>query len=124
MKTFTAYQNILSSEIIDQVNSMGRDKVLSEILKYAAYLDLRCFGSKKWEPEMIQHFEAVAQVELPEDSIQPLEDVFHMLNVPGMPYKKLVEQHRSLSVGDLIRDDQTGEFFLVENFGFEKVEIA
>lgn len=123
MKTFTAYQNILNSEIVKQVNTMGRDKALTEIPKYAAYLDLMCFGSEKWESNMFEHFEPIAEVQIPDDIDLALEAVFHVLNIPTCDYKKLVESHRSLSVGDLIRDDQTDEFFIVDNFGFKQVEI-
>ena len=82
------------------------------------YLDGMMFG--KVDPStFLKHHEVVCEIEADD-----LDEVFHIGNVgPESSIKRIKEMH-SVSVGDVIRDED-GKCFIVKGVGFERLgEVA
>ena len=84
--------------------------------RYEAKTNLMVHGSKKWFPELLDLFTETAGVDSDD-----LEEVFEIGNGYG-DLTKLITYSKmsSVSVGDIIK--QGDELYMVEAFGFKKLE--
>ena len=75
------------------------------------------FGSKKFTPDMLQYFTAVAKVDT-----QDLEHAFELTNLWNDESKiTRLERMSSTSVGDIFMKD--GRYFMVDSFGFKELRL-
>ena len=115
---FSIYQFNLSREAADRINEVGFD---GDLGKYAQDVkiqrDVNFFGSESWEPKMASRYNLVARCEA-----DNLSEVFHIGNGYGDQSKiDRVERMRSVSVGDLVEDVETGELFMCDPEGWTPV---
>jgi hypothetical protein len=109
MARFTVYQINFTREEVDMINSGGLHN------EYSMYLDTICCPTMAAIEKARSLYKPVAEI-VAED----LEDVFHIGNMgPENKIKRLREMH-SLSVGDVIKDEQ-GNAVYVDTFGFQAV---
>lgn len=85
------------------------------------------FNDKEYQPEDFQLFNPVARVETSNMHIDDmLEQVFELTNRwhDLDSVRRFMPMH-SLSVGDIIETHTgTHEYYIVSNFGFNKIEVA
>lgn len=82
------------------------------------YLDGMMYG-KVHPATFLKHHEVVCEIEA-----EDLDDVFRIGNIGPESSIKRIKKMRSVSVGDVIRDDR-GQCFVVSGFGFAKLgEVA
>ena len=115
--TYRVYQLKITREVYDYVNEVGHAEAAVKYPEYKVSMDIRFQGSAKWEPSMFAYFSPVCEI-----GASDLEEVFHVGNVG--PEEKMVRLDRmhSVSVGDIIQDP-TGEFHMVDDFGFNKIQV-
>lgn len=118
---YVVYQIQTTREMVDLLNQVGWGglKEHEELAPMAVKMDLDFDGSESWVPAYFEYFCPVARVEA--DS---LDQVFAYTNDWENTPEGAVEvvgKMRSLSVGDLICCE--GEFYMVNSFGFAKVEV-
>ncbi len=78
---------------------------------------IRFQGSAKWEPAMFAYFSPVCEMDASD-----LEEVFNLGNIgPEEKITRLDRMH-SVSVGDIIQNP-TGEFYMVDDYGFKQIQI-
>lgn len=120
MARFQIYQVILSDADIDQLNSAGREWALKNLPNYRVYLDNMSFGAKRFQADDFKHYAQVAEVEAAD-----LDEVFEITNLWNRPEQIITKSRmRSTSVGDIILNTETGEYFMVDMFGFTQVAVA
>lgn len=105
----------------DEINKLGCwKKACDAYPEVDAYQRLSAFGSKAFEPEMLERFDLVHVLEVP-----GLEEAFAVLN--GMPVDGawFIHQGRghSLSVGDIVVECTPTEqiYHMVDMIGFKEV---
>jgi hypothetical protein len=104
----------------DQINANGREWALKNIPAYRTYMDTMSFGGKRFEPAQFEHYSQQVGVQATD-----LDEVFEITNLWNRPEQILFKnQPRSVSVGDIIENTETGEFFMVDMFGFTQVTPA
>ena len=115
--TYRVYQLKIAREVYDYVNEVGHVAAAVKYPEYKISMDIRFQGSAKWEPSMFAYFTPVCEI-----AASNLDEVFHVGNVG--PEEKIVRLDRmhSVSVGDII-EDSTGEFHMVDDFGFNKIQV-
>lgn len=95
----------------------------SESYLVRTFRDLILSGPKAYQPEMFKAFSHVATLTIEGG----LEDVFRILNIGPRDNEVYVHANhdltRSLSVGDIVYNETTGEYWMVASFGFEIVEV-
>jgi len=112
MSQFSVYQFSLSDEAVDALNDMGWIDAESVHPEVAIHRDvLFSGGSEKFESWMGSHYALVNQYD-----VADLNAVFHDGNVKERP-----EGMRSVSIGDIIVDDQ-GSAWMVDIDGFNFVD--
>lgn len=100
---------------INRLDSWG--KAAEKFPRVHTYLETTTGGSKRYAPEMFEHYSHVANIEATD-----LEDVFEIGNIgPEEKIGRLDSMH-SISVGDII-EDPAGRFFMVDPFGFAEISI-
>jgi len=120
--TISIYQIQLTDDQIDQVNKHGHDSVPAQ----KARLDVM-FGSEGFKPENFRFYTKTMSID-----VLDLDTAFEytQFGVPGIgnnsTVQHFVEQFvpsvSSTSVGDIFYNDETEEFYMVDAFGFAKVE--
>jgi hypothetical protein len=115
--SYKVYQLKIAREVYDYVNEVGHVAAAIKYPEYKVSKDIRFQGSAKWEPSMFAYFSPVCEI-----AASDLDEVFHVGNVG--PEAKIVRLDRmhSVSVGDIIQDP-TGEFHMVDDFGFNKIQV-
>lgn len=119
---YSVYQIVIPRTVVDLLNKVGWGGLedYAELEPMKIKMDLDFDGSESWKPEYFAHYKLVATVEA-----ESLEDVFRLTNLWDEAAMngsvEVLTKMRSASVGDLICC--AGEFFMVEGFGFAKVEI-
>lgn len=111
------YQNKALFENSDKVNKLGWEEAMKQIPAVKAQQDCS-FGAKGWNPEYFQYFKKVAKV-----AGEDLEFAFKAMNI-WEGYEKyviMVSKAHSLSVGDIV--ELNDDYFMVDPFGFKKVEV-
>ena len=84
---------------------------------YTARLETTFKGSLGYKAEHMQYYKPVCNIDA-----EDLDAVFKIGNIG--PEEKIVRLDRmhSVSVGDII-EDPTGEFHMVDDFGFNKIQV-
>lgn len=115
--TYRVYQLKIAREVYDYVNKVGHAEAAVKYPEYKVSKDIRFQGSAKWEPSMFAYFTPVCEI-----AASNLDQVFDIGNIG--PEEKIVRLDRmhSVSVGDII-EDSTGEFHMVDDFGFNKIQV-
>jgi len=116
--SYKVYQLKIARHVYDYVNQVGHREAAEKYPEYKISMDVRFEGSEKWEPWMFEHFGLVCEIDATN-----LDGVFHVGNVG--PEEKIVRHDRmhSVSVGDII-EDESGIFHMVDDFGFNQVEVV
>ena len=110
---YTVFQIKLDAETISQVNTLGREEAISRFPVYKAYFETMFEGSQGFQSWMSEHFQPVCEIDA-----DNLDQAFEIGNIG--PEHKIVRHRRmhSVSVGDIIRCNQTNRCYMVDGFGF------
>ena len=115
---YRVYQLKVTKEVYDYVNEVGHTVAAMKCPIYKISMDIRFPGSAsaKWEPSMFAYFTPVCEIDASD-----LDQVFDIGNIgPESKITRLDSMH-SVSVGDIIQNP-AGEFYMVENFGFNQIQ--
>jgi len=121
MAEFTVFQIEVTRKDHDYINSTGWAGLKHDGMEhFRVKQDLSFDGSSAWHPDHFTHFSPALGVEA--DS---LDEVFELTNLwnDESRVSRIRERAHSTSVGDIICNIETGEYFMVNNFGFEKIEV-
>ena len=111
---FSVYQFSLGRKAADAVNTLGWIDAKKFHPEVAIHQDvLFTGGSEKFESWMGRHYKLVAQYD-----VADLNAVFHDGNVGERP-----EGMRSVSIGDIIFDESTGDAWMVDFDGFNLINV-
>jgi hypothetical protein len=115
---YKVYQLKIATRVYDYVNEVGHAEAAVKFPEWKVSMDVRFQGSAKWEPSMFAYFSPVCEIDAGD-----LEEVFDIGNIG--PEEKITHIGRmhSISVGDIIQD-QSGEFHMVDNVGFTKIQVT
>jgi hypothetical protein len=115
--SYRVYQLKIARHVYDHVNEVGHAEAAVKYPEWKVAQDVRFQGSAKWEPSMFAYFTPVCEI-----AATSLNEVFEIGNIG--PEHKIVRLDRmhSVSVGDIIQDP-TGEFHMVDDFGFNTVQV-
>ena len=111
----SVYQWHLTQELVDLVNEKGWSANEATL----AYLD-KSFGRDTFDAAAnFSNYELVAQI-----ATDDLTEAFSLMNLWNKEDRilRIGEKQSSMSVGDIL--ELNGEFFVVENCGFKKLEMA
>lgn len=104
------------SKYRDDINAEGWE-VGNRIPAVKAYLDTTTFGPDRYQPDMAACYTLAGDAEG-----ETLEDIFAIGNgAKEGRYQAAAGKLRSLSVGDIVEDEDSGEVWMVAPFGFEPV---
>ena len=146
--SYNIFQIKVTEEIYEHVNGPegGHSNTAKKYPLYHARMECSFDGSKRFLPEMFEHYTQVCEVADFQGS--NLEEVFKILNgyyfdedankdewfdafVTGFQMRTITRKNgdvvtfrdmHSLSVGDIVEDTSTGEFHIVDGMGFKQVE--
>jgi hypothetical protein len=111
---FSVYQFSISSKAADAVHALGWDEAKKFHPEVAIHRDvLFTGGSEKFESWMGRYYMLVNQYD-----VADLNAVFHDGNV-----KELPAAMRSISIGDIIYNEETGVAWMVDFTGFNVVNV-
>ena len=113
---YSIWQNRISNEAIDVLNNVGWGGDFGSFdLEIRIQRDVKFFGSEKFTADMMPLFKLVATVEA-----NNLDDVFHIGNVCRDKMNVFHQMH-SISIGDIIVDQDTNKSYMVDPEGFTEV---
>ena len=113
---YTVFQFHMSREIADKVNELGWGEAYKQYPEVRIQRDCKFQGSEGFNAWMSEYFNPVCNIDA--DS---LEGVFHIGNVgPEESIERLDRMH-SVSVGDVVRDNETGTYHMVDGMGFTQL---
>jgi hypothetical protein len=117
---FSIYQAQISREAMDKINAVGWDGDFGDHeLEARIIRDVKFTGgSKGYTPDMSEYYEIVGMVEAID-----LDEVFHIGNIAREKIRMIADKMSSISVGDIIECHDTGDCFMVDDFGFTAVEF-
>lgn len=119
MALFTVHQQHLSDAAVDKLNSVGWDGDFGDFeAAIVCHRDVKFRGSAEYKPFYFNLYQPVGRVEA-----EDLDDVYFIGNCRHQDITRLSERMHSVSVGDII-ENEDGEFFMVEGEGFNQVEVA
>jgi len=113
-KMIKVYQNTAVKDLRNEINELGWSGAMEKYEEVKAHLDCSSDGSENWNPEWFKHYNHVADI-----AVDDLDAAFHAMNVWTDDVTTLVKCH-SMSVGDILEHD--GKFFMVDRYGFKRVE--
>jgi hypothetical protein len=110
MAKFSIFQFQLNKEDEMLINSQGWDASP----KIKSYISSKM--GKGYDPKATLYYDIVAKIEA-----DNLDQVFDIGNIgPEKAIERIKSMH-SISVGDVIMEDDTGDLFYVAKFGFTKI---
>ena len=113
---FTVYQIQIDRSVYDRVNELGHERAAEAYPEYRAYMDCSFRGSTKYKAEYAEYFKPVCTIRAAN-----LNRVFDIGNIGPEEYiTRLLPMH-SISVGDIIEDEQ-GRKVMVDSFGFGEIQ--
>ena len=146
--SYNIFQIKVTEEIYEHVNGPegGHSNTAKKYPLYHARMECSFDGSKRFLPEMFEHYTQVCEVADFQGS--NLEEVFKILNgyyfdedankdewfdafVTGFQMRTITRKNgdvvtfrdmHSLSVGDIVEDTSTGKFHIVDGMGFKEIE--
>ena len=112
---YSVFQYHMSREIMDKVNELGWTDAKAQYPEVAIQLDVKfMFGSENYEDWMAEHYTHVLNIDA-----ATLPQVFHVGNVgPDSAMERVAERAHSVSIGDIIRDNETNVCYMVDPDGF------
>ena len=111
---FSVYQFSITREAADAINTLGWDESEKQFPEVRIQRDVANFGgSEKFESWMGRYYKLVNQYD-----VADLNAVFHDGNVKERP-----QGMRSVSIGDIIFDESTGDAWMVDFDGFNIVNV-
>lgn len=117
MLNFTVFQYHMDRKLFDLVNELGWAEAINLHPEISIKRELSWGGSTKFEGWMIKHFIPVAHFDA-----EDLDEVFHFGNVgPKEKIEMITKTMRSVSVGDIIRDNKTNTYHMVDVIGFSQL---
>jgi len=147
--SYNIFQIKVTEEIYEHVNGPegGHSNTAKKYPLYHARMECSFDGSKRFLPEMFEHYTQVCEVADFQGS--NLEEVFKILNgyyfdedankdewfdafVTGFQMRTITRKNgdvvtfrdmHSLSVGDIVEDTSTGKFHMVDGMGFGEIEV-
>ena len=147
--SYNIFQIKVTEEIYEHVNGPegGHSNTAKKYPLYHARMECSFDGSKRFLPEMFEHYTQVCEVADFQGS--NLEEVFKILNgyyfdedankdewfdafVTGFQMRTITRKNgdvvtfrdmHSLSVGDIIEDTLTGKFHMVDGCGFSEINL-
>ena len=147
--SYNIFQIKVTEEIYEHVNGPegGHSNTAKKYPLYHARMECSFDGSKRFLPEMFEHYTQVCEVADFQGS--NLEEVFKILNgyyfdedankdewfdafVTGFQMRTITRKNgdvvtfrdmHSLSVGDIVEDTSTGTFHMVDGMGFGEIEV-
>ena len=147
--SYNIFQIKVTEEIYEFVNGPegGHTETAKKYPLYHARMECSFDGSKRFLPEMFEHYTQVCEVADFQGS--NLEEVFKILNgyyfdedankdewfdafVTGFQMRTITRKNgdvvtfrdmHSLSVGDIIEDTLTGKFHMVDGCGFSEINL-
>ena len=114
---YTVLQFRLSDEAGDAVNSVGWTDAMKQFPEVEIQLNVSFSGGsdgfKSW---MSEYYNPVCNIDASD-----LDGVFHIGNMgPEESIERLDRMH-SVSVGDVIRDNELGTYYMVDGVGFTQL---
>ena len=147
--SYNIFQIKVTEEIYEFVNGPegGHTETAKKYPLYHARMECSFDGSKRFLPEMFEHYTQVCEVADFQGS--NLEEVFKILNgyyfdedankdewfdafVTGFQMRTITRKNgdvvtfrdmHSLSVGDIVEDTSTAKFYMVDGMGFGEIEV-
>jgi len=117
MFKFTVYQYHIPSHVVDFVNDAGWDKAISVYPEVLIHREIKFWGSEHYESWMHEYFTPVAEI-----TAKDLDGVFQIGNIgPADKIERLAERMHSVSIGDVILDQEKRQYFMVEPEGFKRL---
>ena len=148
--SYNIFQIKVTEEIYEHVNGPegGHSNTAKKYPLYHARMECSFDGSKRFLPEMFEHYTQVCEVADFQGS--NLEEVFKILNgyyfdedankdewfdafVTGFQMRTITRKNgdvvtfrdmHSLSVGDIVEDTVTGTFHMVDGMGFSEINLS
>ena len=119
MKTYRIYQIPSDRGARDDINENGWGALKNHPAQ-EAYQNLM-MGADKYEEKYNVYFQHVANI-----AAESVEDVFTVGNVgPDNQIERLTELNmRSVSIGDVVVDCDTGRCFMIDSFGYERIVFS
>jgi len=114
---YTVFQFKLSRAARDAVNSLGWTDAMKQFPEVEIQLNVSFSGgSEGFSAWMSKYYEAVCNIDA-----DTLDGVFHIGNMgPEESIERLGKMH-SVSVGDVIRDNDLGTYYMVDAEGFTQL---
>ena len=114
---YTVFQFKLSRAARDAVNSLGWTDAMKQFPEVEIQLNVSFSGgSEGFSAWMSKYYEAVCNIDA-----ATLNGVFHIGNMgPEESIERLDRMH-SVSVGDVIRDNEMGTYHMVDGEGFTQL---
>lgn len=114
---YTVFQFKLSRAARDAVNSLGWTDAMKQFPEVEIQLNVSFSGgSEGFSAWMSKYYEAVCNIDA-----ATLNGVFHIGNMgPEESIERLGKMH-SVSVGDVIRDNDMGTYHMVDDEGFTQL---
>ena len=114
---YTVFQFKLSREASDAVNSLGWDDAMKKFPEVEIQLKVSFSGgSDGFNAWMSEYYNPVANIDA-----ATLNGVFQVGNMgPEESIERLAPMH-SVSVGDIIRDNEMGTYHMVDGMGFTQL---
>lgn len=114
---YTVLQQRMSKEAIEAVNSVGWTEAQKQFPEVQIQLDVSFRGgSKGFSAWMSEYYAPVCNIDA-----ATLNGVFQIGNMgPEESIERLAPMH-SVSVGDVIRDNEMGTYYMVDGVGFTQL---
>jgi len=113
---FKVFQIRPSQTVTEAVNSIGHSAAAQAHPIWEAKLETM-HGSEGYKSQYSEHYEHVCDI-----AAEDLDAVFHIGNMgPEEKINRIAPMH-SISVGDVVVD-MIGDAYIVDSFGFEKIDF-
>mgnify|MGYP003677919896 CR=1 FL=1 len=118
MNKFKVYQLDISREVYNTVNRVGHSKAFELFPEWKLRMDLQIGNRNKLTDDEISYFKPVCIIHC-----KNVNNVFHIGNVgPENQIDRLAQMH-SVSVGDVIVDNQNNQAYIVQPWHLAKINF-
>lgn len=116
MSKYTVFQFNMSREAVDYVNQVGWIEAAKKYPEVEIHREVKFEGSEGFSAWMSEYYNPVCNIDT-----ATLNGVFQVGNIgPEECIERLAPMH-SVSVGDIIRDNHMGTYFMVDPEGFTQL---
>lgn len=113
---YTLFQFHLSQEASNHLNSVGWGGELDPYPEIVIQRDVKFSGSEYYSAWMSKYYRPVADI-----NAESLEDAFRVGNIGPEANIRRLDRMASMSIGDVVRDNQTGTYHMVDSYGFTQL---